>query len=46
MNWVDEMYMLLVERDESGISTRIGIFTLDFELFKTGDLKWELIQLL
>lgn len=45
-NWVDEMYMLLVERDESGISTRIGIFTLDFELFKTGDLKWELIQLL
>lgn len=45
-NWVDEIYMLLVERDESGISYRIGAFTLDFEILKTGDLKWELIQLL
>lgn len=43
---VDEMYILLVEREESGISKRVGAFTLDFELFKAEDLRWELIQLL
>lgn len=42
----DVLYMLLVERDELGISNRIGAFTLDFELFKTEHLKWELVQLL
>lgn len=46
MNGVHEMYMLLVERDESGISNRIGAFTMDLGLLKTEDLKWELVQLL